>query len=94
MLTSETFVFKISDEQIETLNAARLLLRDLEAQCGPNHWNNLGNFDVWSLGKLHELAGLADDGIFDLINAINTYGRREMTHMQIHLRPKDEEVAA
>lgn len=81
----------ITPDGIEILHAARRILErvDHDAMRGSfesEPWEAAGR------GRTAEAASTAANAIFEFLNVASNYGKLNLTHEQLHGRPKDEEV--
>ena len=75
----------ITDAEIVVLNAAR----DVLCTIGERHRESVDNSHV--AGRLQAAAETVDWSIFELLNLINAYMSRQMTHQQLYNRPDPDE---
>ncbi len=82
--------FKISDEQIALLNAARTLLSDIGKQAQEAGYDVDRKLDSISFGRLAESAASAEWSVFQVLNAISAHRLAPLTEDQLH----NQQIAA
>lgn len=73
-MTATDIAEVISDDEIDTLNAARSILADIGRRTGYDR----------IAGILDVAATTAEHDVFMFLNYLNSHGGREMTYAQMH----------
>jgi len=87
----------LTDADVKLLNDARALLTQYAEWCANQSWQapsgpgslSLHDASAADYGRLHALAGVAEDSIFAVLNWTNSYGLRKLSKPQLHNWPAD-----
>jgi hypothetical protein len=74
----------LTDQEISTLNDARIILAVLEKRAQRAYTSDDLQFKAYQLGRVAEAAYAGADAVFSVLNTLNTYGEQEMTTEQLH----------
>lgn len=81
----------ITDEDVEIINAARTVLNTIASRLR-NEFTHLENGqDMFSRGKLHEIAENAQDSLFQVLNTAGSWNDLSLTDEQMFNREYSEE---
>jgi hypothetical protein len=87
-----------SDEEIDQINSTQRLLRDIAERATREGWrrgdeeSTLASTDAMSCGRVHSMADVAADALFQFLNVSNANGVRRMSHEQLHARTDPVEI--
>lgn len=82
----------LTDEQIDTLNAARLLLDKYESRCKSEMWGaprdatDVATALATDYAQVAVRANVAASAIFDVLNSTNAHNVRSLSEEQLHNR--------
>jgi len=82
----------LTNRDIYTLNAARLVLRQLEKDATERRRDDgVGKYpDGYDYGRLAQIADSANTALFDTLNIASSYCGVEISGEQLHLRKIEE----
>lgn len=80
-----------SKSEVAVINAARTMLRALEAEARDVALDADEKHDAMDYGRLAEAIDNAEGALFNVLNVADSYCGARLTYEQLHMRPKDEE---